>query len=181
MSIPLTGREGECIMMIEKGKSMGVDAQTLRRAMRLWATGVTVVTALSEGQKHGMTVSSFTSLALEPALVLVSLEALARTHGMVERSGRFGVTILAQDQQEVSDRFGGRIADSEDRFAGLETETLRSGVPFVKGGLAYFDCQVVAQHPAGTHTLFIGEVTAVRITKRGSPLLYFNRDYRKLS
>jgi flavin reductase (DIM6/NTAB) family NADH-FMN oxidoreductase RutF len=161
--------------------SMGVDAQTLRRAMRLWATGVTVVTALSDGQKHGMTVTSFTSLALEPPLVLVSLEQLARTHDMVERSGRFGVTILAHDQQEISDRFGGRIDDSLDRFEDLETETLRSGVPFVKGGLAYFDCQVVAMHPAGTHTLFIGEVIAARINRRAVPLLYFNRDYQRLS
>ena len=160
---------------------MGVDAETLRRAMRLWASGVTVVTALSEGQVHGMTVSSFASLALEPPLVLVSLEQLARTHDMVERSGQFGVTILAQDQQELSDRFGGRIGDSLDRFAGLETETLWSGVPFVKGGLAYLDCRVLATHPAGTHTLFIGEVMALRIRKRTGPLLYFNRDYRRLS
>ena len=160
---------------------MSVDAKTLRRAMRHWATGVTVVTALSEGQVHGMTVSSFTCLALEPPLVLVSLEQRARTHDMVERSGQFGVTILAQDQQEASDRFGGRIGDSLDRFAGVETETLWSGVPFVKGGLAYFDCQVVTMHPAGTNTLFIGEVMALRIRKRTGPLLYFNRDYRRVS
>lgn len=159
---------------------MSVDAGTLRRAMRLWATGVTIVTAQSDGQKHGMTVSSFTSVALEPPLVLVSLERVTRTHGMVERSGRFGVTILAQDQQEVSDRFGGRITDLDDRFAGLETETLQSGVPFVRGGLAYFDCQVVATHPAGTHTLFIGEVTAARSKRAGNPLVYFNRDYRRI-
>jgi len=159
---------------------MSVDAETLRRVMRLWATGVTVVTAQSDGQRHGMTVSSFTSVALEPPLVLISLERVTRTHGMVERSGRFGVTILAQDQQEVSDRFGGRIADLDDRFEGLETETLQSGVPFVRGGLAFFDCEVVASYPAGTHTLFIGEVMAVRSRKTGNPLLYFNRDYRRI-
>lgn len=159
---------------------MSVDAETMRRVMRSWATGVTVVSALLDGQKHGMTVSSFTSVALEPPLVMVSLARIARTHGMIERSGCFGVTILAQDQREVSERFGGRIADLEDRFAGLETETLQSGVPFVRGGLAYFDCRVVATHHAGTNTLFIGEVTAARSKRAGTPLVYFNRDYRKI-
>ena len=159
---------------------MSVDGETLRRAMRLWATGVTVVTARSDGQNHGMTVSSFTSVALEPPLVLISLERITRTHGMVECSGLFGVTILGEDQQDVSDRFGGRIADLDDRFAGLETEILQSGVPFVRGGLAFFDCKVVAKHPAGTHTLFIGEVTAARSRRTGRPLVYFNRDYRRI-
>jgi flavin reductase (DIM6/NTAB) family NADH-FMN oxidoreductase RutF len=160
---------------------MNFDAEALRRAMRQWTTGVTVVTTELDGRRHGMTVNAFTSVSLEPPLVLVSLERTTRTHGLVEGSGRFGVTILAQDQQELSDRFAGRISDLADRFTGLETDTLVSGVPFIRGGLAYLDCKVVQRHPAGTHTLFIGEVIAVQSDgEEESPLVYLNRAYRKL-
>jgi flavin reductase (DIM6/NTAB) family NADH-FMN oxidoreductase RutF len=159
---------------------MNFNAEALRLAMRQWTTGVTVVTAELGGRRHGMAVNAFTSVSLEPPLVLVALEHITRTHGLVERSGRFGVTILAQDQQELSDRFAGRVSELADRFAGLETDTLVSGVPFLRGGLAYLDCKVVQSYPAGTHTLFIGEVIAAQSDGEGSPLLYLNREYRKL-
>jgi flavin reductase (DIM6/NTAB) family NADH-FMN oxidoreductase RutF len=167
-------------MMKAQGDPMTLDPETLRRAMRQWATGVTVVTAQLAGRRHGMTVNAFTSVSLEPPLVLVSLERATRTHGLVERSGVFGITILGEDQLGISERFAGRVSDLSDRFAGLETDTLVSGVPFIRGGLAYLDCRVVERHPAGTHTLFIGEVMAAQSDGEGSPLLYLNREYRKL-
>jgi len=159
---------------------MSLDPETLRRAMREWTTGVTVVTTCLDGQQHGMTVNAFTSVSLEPPLVLVSLERTTRTHGLVERAGIFGVTILAEDQREVSERFAGRVSDRADRFAGLEVDTLVSGVPFLRGGLAYLDCRVVQRIPAGTHTLFIGEVIAAQGDGGGAPLVYLNREYRRL-
>ena len=159
---------------------MTLDPEVLRHAMRQWATGVTVVTTQLGGQRHGMTVNAFTSVSLEPPLVLVSLERTTRTHALVERSGVFGVTILAGDQLEVSERFAGRVSDLSDRFAGLETDRLSSGVPFIRGGLAYLDCRVVERHEVGTHTLFIGEVTAAQSDGEGGPLLYLNREYREL-
>jgi flavin reductase (DIM6/NTAB) family NADH-FMN oxidoreductase RutF len=166
--------------MKAQGDMMSFNAEALRHAMRQWATGVTVVTTELDGHRHGMTVNAFALVSLEPPLVLVSLERTARTHGLVERSGRFGITILAQDQKELSDRFAGRVSYLADRFAGLETDTLVSGVPFIRGGLAYLDCKVVQSHPAGTHTLFIGEVIAAQSDGPGSPLVYLNRAYRKL-
>ena len=158
---------------------MPVSPDELRCAMRQWATGVTVVTAQHDGQRHGMTANSFTSISLEPPLVLISLERVTRTHDLVSQACAFGVTILSQEQRDVSDIFAGRHTELTDRFAGLETFTLQSGAPFLAGGLAHFDCHVVATYEAGTHTVFIGEVMAVRYLS-GDPLVYYNRGYRQL-
>lgn len=160
---------------------MSVEADLLRQAMRFWVTGVTVVTAAHQSVQHGMTVSSFTSLSLTPAQVLVSLAQNTRTHDLVARSHFFGISILAINQQDVSDRFAGRIADEQNRLAGLETFTLSSGAPMITGGLAHLDCRVVTTLGSGTHTIFIGEVLAARNNvEDGDPLVYFNRAYKKL-
>lgn len=159
---------------------MTVEPDALRIVMRRWTTGVTLVTSCHEGAIHGMTVSSFTSVSLAPPLVLVSLERVARTHQMVSDSGRFAVAMLAADQRELSDRFAGRIADDMDRFEGVAFDTTPSGCPIPEGCLSYVDCRVVATHPAGTHTVFIGEVTVANVLREAAPLVYFDRDYRWL-
>jgi flavin reductase (DIM6/NTAB) family NADH-FMN oxidoreductase RutF len=158
-----------------------VSPEALRGAMRLWATGVTVVTTKLDGYFHGMTVSSFTSISLDPPLVMVSLEHSTRTHDMVAQTGFFGITILSEGQQAISERFAGRFSDSQDRFAGLETFTMETGAPFVAGGLAFMDSQITSRIEAGSHTLFIAQVVATRfITDHGNPIIYFNRSYRHL-
>ena len=159
---------------------MSLNAETLRQTMRQWATGVTIVTARAGERRHGMTVSSFTSISLDPPLVLVSLAREARTAELIRLGGGFGVTILAETQRETSDIFAGRVPDSEDRFGGIATETLASGMPFIQGGLAYLDCRLVAEHPAGTSNLFIGQVIDARANAGSNPLLYFNRTYKDL-
>jgi flavin reductase (DIM6/NTAB) family NADH-FMN oxidoreductase RutF len=159
-------------------ESMTFNPEEFRRAMRQWATGVTVVSVAYQGIFHGMTVSSFTSLALHPPLVLIALEKGTRTHGMLEQAGFFGVTILAQDQWEISDRFAGRHTEHQDRFENLETFTLVSGAPLLAGGLAHFDCRVIHSHEAGTHIIFVGDVLATQTLVEGRPLLYYNQAYR---
>ena len=159
---------------------MVANAEDLRVAMRNWATGVCVVAVARDGVRHGMTVNTFTSLSLVPPLVMVSLERATKTHQLLEQTGSFAVTILRSDQQAISDRFAGRLPDDHDRFDGLETFTLLSGAPFLAGGLSYFDCQVVSTYPAGTHTVFIGAVQAVKRGDSGEPLLYFQQDYHGL-
>jgi flavin reductase (DIM6/NTAB) family NADH-FMN oxidoreductase RutF len=160
--------------------AMNAESELMRETMRFWATGVTIVTAAHEGVQHGMTVSAFTSLTLTPPQVLISLARNARTHGLVLRAKSFGVTILAADQQEISERFAGRVPDDNDRLAGLETFTLVTGAPLLAGGLSHLDCRVVTMLECGTSTLFIGEVVATQSLPQGDPLLYFNRDYRAL-
>lgn len=127
-----------------------------------------------------MTVSSFTSIALEPPLIIISLQTDSRTHELVTQSNAFAVTIMADDQQEISDRFAGRMLDTGDRLAGFETETLVTGAPFIKGGLAYLDCRVSQTIEVGTNTLFLGEVVSARGNGEGNPLVYHNQNYRKL-
>lgn len=170
-------------MTTNKPESIPVDGNDLREAMRYWATGVTVVTSTANGARHGMTVSSFTSLSLAPPLVMVSLEKATRTHELVMESNAFGVTVLNQAQQEVSNRFAGRDTEDGDRFKGLATFNLTTGSPFLQEGQAFFDCRVAICHDAGTHTVVIGEVVASKVGENAegkTPLLYYNRDYRGL-
>lgn len=148
--------------------------------MRRWASGVSIVTGYDDGEIHGMTVSSFTSLSLEPPLVLVALERTSRTHRIVAASGQFLVAILAEDQQPLSDRFAGRIADDLDRFDGVDYWQAASGCPVPERSLAYLDCTVTGSHVTGTHTMFIGEVQQADQLRRAPPLVYFNRQYRNL-
>jgi flavin reductase (DIM6/NTAB) family NADH-FMN oxidoreductase RutF len=157
-------------------------ADQLRNALRFWTTGVTIVSVSYQGVVHGMTVNSFTSLSLEPPLVMISLEKVTRTHGLVASAGSFGVSILSQEQRELSDRFAGRESETSDRFDGVETFTMESASPLLSQALAFFDCRVSATYDAGTHTLFVGEVLATGLPGENSkqPLAYFNRNYRRL-
>lgn len=160
---------------------MSIDPENLRLVMRSWATGVTIVSSFFGGIRHGMTVNSFTSISLDPPLVLVSLERVTKTCRLVEQAGFFGVSLLAQEQEEISERFAGRHSENSDRFAGLESFSLVSAAPLLSDCLAVLDCQVVATYEAGTHTLFIGEVLAGQNLSERVPLVYFNRAYRGLS
>lgn len=165
--------------MDEKGVS-GIPPEHLRRVMRLWATGVTLVTAGDADHAHGMTVNSFTSISLEPALILVSLERDTRTHQMAVDSNRFAVSILREDQQELSEIFAGRTPDEGDRFANVYKDFTPAGIPVPSQSLAVLDCLVEKTIEAGTHTLFIALVEHASVSEHASPLLYFNRDYRRL-
>lgn len=163
-----------------KEDHLPIDSEVMRHAMRLWTTGVTIVTAAHEQRRHGMTVSSFTSVSLMPPLILVSLKNMARTCELVVNSGYFGVMVLASGQQSLSDRFAGREEQDEDRFRDIDTFSLISGTPFIPDGLAYFDCRMTTSYNLGTHSIFIGEVLAIKANPELQPLLYFDRAYRLL-
>jgi flavin reductase (DIM6/NTAB) family NADH-FMN oxidoreductase RutF len=176
---------------------MAIDPELLRAVMRHWPTGVLILTSRHADVAHGMTVNSFSSVALEPPLVLASIEDNVRTHALIEASGVFAVSFLAEGQAWISDRFAGRDTESANRFEGLTTETAVTGAPILADNLGYLDCAVVAAHRAGNHTVFIGEVVAAGLGSAGPvmgdeigpggapagarPLLYFNRDYRRMA
>ena len=163
---------------------MGIKPEDFRLAMRRWSTGVTVVTTQVDGEPYGMTVSSFTSVCLEPPLVLISLERIARTRERIVQSGFFGVTILTSRQQDLSERFARHIPSEADRFAGLQLHYLTAGVPFLLGGLAFLECKVVSLYEASTHTVVFGEVMAVEVSNpletEEHPLIYYDRAYHWL-
>jgi flavin reductase (DIM6/NTAB) family NADH-FMN oxidoreductase RutF len=154
--------------------------ERLRQVMRQWTTGVSVVSTQYQGVKYGMTVSSFTSVSIEPQVVTISLMKSAHTHDNILSAGCFGITILSADQQLISEIFAGRATESDDRFNGHAILTLETGVPFLKGGLAYLDCKVIAVHDFGTNSLMIGEVIAAEAGENGQPLVYYNQQYREL-
>ncbi len=160
---------------------MTLSPEQLRAAMRAWTSGVVIVTAAHEGEKHGMTVNSFTSVSLEPPLIIISLQDNTHTRKLVERAQAFAVTILSFDQRELADRFAGRTPESQDRMAGIETETLVTGAPLIKNGLAWFDCRVKQSINVGPNTMFVAEVVAARGTGEGEPLVYHNRLYHRLA
>lgn len=149
--------------------------------MRFWSTGITVISGTNGEEHHGMTVSSFTSVSLDPPLVLISIEQKTRTHRMIHDTDTYAVTILNQDQEWVSDRFAGRETEHLDRFEGVETFSLSTGCKFIKGGLAFFDCVVQKAYDAGNHTVFIGRVITTQIDQEineANPLIYFNQEYQ---
>ncbi len=159
---------------------MPIDQNQLRMVMRQWSSGVSVVSTHFRGISYGMTVSSFTSVSLDPQLVAISLMKNSRTHDFVIDAGTFGITILSSTQQKISEIFSGQIPDSENRFDGLETWTMVSGAPLLKGGLAYLDCKLTNFVDYGTNSLVLGEVVAAKVGDDGKPLLYFNQRYHQL-
>ena len=162
-------------------ETLTLDPEKLRAAMRTWSAGVTVVTAVYKGNQHGATVNSFTSISLQPAMVTITLQKSARTFELISKSSAFGVTILSEEQSKISDLFAGKMAEVEDRFAGLKTQTLITGSPLIVGGLAWLDCRVVKTFDAGNSTLFIAEVLAAQSGSDEQPLIYHNRKYWGLS
>ena len=144
-----------------------------RTAMSKFATGVTVVTTIDEqGFPHSMTANSFTSVCLDPPTILVCVAHGTNTYGFVERTGRFGVNILNENQENLGIYFAKR---PEDRTGEVEYEfTMADGdVPFLNGSMVSFACEVVGSHVYGDHTVYMGEVKAVRQEEDGEPLMFF--------
>lgn len=153
---------------------MPVEKDEFRRAMSHFAAGVTVVTTVADdGSRHGLTVTAFTSVSLEPPLVLVCIASGAESYSRFRESGVFAVNFLAAGQQEVSRRFATR---GTDKFAGVETRTAATGSPLLAGTLGYVDCRTVNAVQAGDHTVLIGEVCAAD-ARSGEPLAYFRGAY----
>ncbi len=145
----------------------GFDARAFRNALGRFATGVTVVTTQVDGGVHGMTANAFTSVSLDPPLVLVSVGKQAHMHAHLVKNARFGVSMLSEDQVAYAWHFAGRPQD------GLQPQFLwRDEVPLLAHALAHFVCAVEATYPGGDHTLFLSRVTALW-HRDGSPLTFY--------
>jgi flavin reductase (DIM6/NTAB) family NADH-FMN oxidoreductase RutF len=160
-----------------------MNANDLRDTMRLWASGVAVVSTADATCRAGMTVSAFNSLSLTPPAILVCVQKGTRTVEVIQSAGVFAVSILSAEQAEISDRFAGRIplAEGEDRFDGLRLMTAQTGVPILADALAWLDCKLREIHDGSTHWIVIGEVVAAAPQPDNAPpLLYYNRNYHTL-
>jgi flavin reductase (DIM6/NTAB) family NADH-FMN oxidoreductase RutF len=156
----------------------GSDARTLRDAMGCFATGITIVTAIdAQGQPIGLTANSFTSLSLDPPLLLLCIANGAGSAPALRSGERFGVNVLQISQQPASNRFAGK---GEDRFAATAWTPGETGVPLLDGSLVSFECRRHAVHEGGDHFILVGEVVRAQFEPRRDPLLYFRGKYRRL-
>jgi flavin reductase (DIM6/NTAB) family NADH-FMN oxidoreductase RutF len=157
--------------------------ELFRRACGQFATGIAILTTVdANGQPHGMTINSFTSLSLDPPLVMAAIARTSNLLAIFEATGYYAINILAANQKELSDRFARRI---DNRFEGLEWQPGQSGVPLFSGALATFECRTVQVVSAGDHRVFIGEVESVMIQYReaegsSKPLLFFRGRYAEI-
>jgi flavin reductase (DIM6/NTAB) family NADH-FMN oxidoreductase RutF len=158
---------------------MPVDPQVFKQAMSQFASGVTVVTTVHEGKRYGLTASSFSSLSLDPPLVLVCLARKTTAHGIIERSGVFAVNVLAAEQLEFGMRFAGLLPGLQDRFHGIETTSAATGSPLLPGVMSWVDCKLWSRYDGGDHSIFVGEVIDLAATAADTPLLYHNRLWRR--
>lgn len=162
---------------------MTVSSEEFREALRHFPAGVTIVTVQTPGggPPHGLTVSAFASVSPTPPLILVAIDHRGMGHGLLEQEGAvFAVNILAQEQEELSNRFA--WTKDEDRFLVGDWTTAVTGAPVLTNALAWLDCTIHARVVAGTHTIYIGEVQASQTPRPDeSPLIYWNRGYRKLA
>ena len=160
------------------GQSSPVDGAELRFVMSHFATGITVVTGRdAERRPRAITVNAFTSLSLDPPLVLYCLDRSAFHFDVLSKAEDFAVSMLADDQRALSERFA---REAEDDFSDLSTFELKTGSPVLAGCLAALDCETAARHEAGDHLLVVGRVTALHVTDAAEPLVYFRGDYRRL-
>jgi flavin reductase len=159
-----------------------VDVSVFRKAMGSFPTGVTVVTvACDDGDMHGMTVNSFSSVSLDPMLVLVCLNETSRGVGLIERAEAFVVNVLSAGQQDVSRWFANRHRPAGSAmFDGVPFEPGVTGCPVLAGATASFDCRLRQSHRAGDHLIVLGEVVALMHRPQLEPLIFHAGTYRSL-
>jgi flavin reductase (DIM6/NTAB) family NADH-FMN oxidoreductase RutF len=152
-----------------------VDPRRFRSALGRFATGVTVVTTGRDGEIHAMTANAFTSVSLDPPLVLVSIDRRTKMHASLPANRHFGVSVLGSDQERTAMHFAGRpMSDPGELF------TWMGDVPVVDGAIAHVACTLYAEHPAGDHTLYLGEVVELA-DRPGDPLLFHSGVFGTMS
>lgn len=155
-----------------------VDPALFRTVLSRFASGVTVVTSRdATGQDYGMTVSAFSSVSLEPPLVMVCIGQSATWHDVLPEATHFNVHVLGDEQEAISRRFA---SDRADRFVDVSHTRGANGVVQLTGALALLECRITARHAAGDHTIVVGEVEQARADE-GDPLLYFRGRYARIS
>ena len=150
--------------------TQALDARAFRDALGRFATGVAFVTAAPEGEPAGLIVNSFASVSLEPPLVSFSPSRTSLTWSRMRRTGRFGVNVLGRRHEPFVKR---ATPIGADRFAGLDWEPGRTGVPLISDALATLECEIAAEHGAGDHWIVVGRVCDLRVSLDDDPLVFF--------
>ena len=154
--------------------SHNFDPLKFRHALGRFASGVTVITARYQDRTHGMTANAFTSVSLAPPLVLVSLDNRSNMHKILPIVRRYGLSVLAEHHEHLSNHFAGRTIE------GLHVRFVQQGgVPLLEGAVAHFVVEVVDEHPAGDHTLYISRVEFFQAYDE-KPLIFYASQYQQL-
>ncbi len=156
---------------------MPLDAETFRAVMRQVAQPVTVVTVRDAEGLHGMTASSFTSIALEPPLVMISVSESNATCRRIQAAGAFAVNVLGVAQQPIGAAFARPGTAKDAVFEHIAHDSAVTGAPIFPESVCWLDCAVYALHRAGSGVLFIGQVEAAGAGRARVPLLYRDRAY----
>jgi flavin reductase (DIM6/NTAB) family NADH-FMN oxidoreductase RutF len=161
-------------------KVVTVTSADFRRARGCFATGVTVITVEHEGEVHGMTANAFTSVSLDPPLVLICVHRQNRTHEYLHAEQHFAVNILTENQRPVSEYYAlPAVARSHESCVPGHSFRTKRGIPVLDGSLACLECRLRETYPGGDHTVFVAQVEGI-IAGEGEPLLYFRGDYRAI-
>lgn len=157
---------------------MSADQAAFRKAMGCFATGVTILTLDQGSEVHGMTANSFSSVSLDPQLILVCVDNRTQTHAQLHARKRFGVNVLSEGQQAISEYYArpDRTHQRAEAEAGARFDRTPHGTPVLHGALAYMECRLHTAHVAGDHTIFIAEVEDV-VMHEGEPLIFFRGKY----
>jgi flavin reductase (DIM6/NTAB) family NADH-FMN oxidoreductase RutF len=161
---------------------MSADQQRwLRAMMARFATGVSVVAARHGPLLAGMTANAIASVSIDPPLMLASISRKSETHGAIQTSHSFAVSILSAGQEELADCFAQPTTAAKlQRFCDAPWHDAETGSPILDGAIAFFDCRLVAQHPGGDHTIFVGEIVAAGFIDEAEPLIWYGSRYRRL-
>ncbi|BCG64882.1 MAG: flavin-dependent trigonelline monooxygenase, reductase component [Methyloprofundus sp.] len=158
---------------------MAIDNQEFKNALKLWASGVSVVTANSAEGEQGMTATSFASVSMDPPQILVCIHEGAETGAAIMQDKKFAVSILTDQQEQASNEFAG-ASSMQERFSNVNWHQGDLGLPVLDDCMVSLECTVVQQVRAGTHWVIIGEVQSTQ-GHDGEPLLYFNSAYGKVA
>ena len=158
-----------------------LDPLTFRQIVGRFVTGIIVATTATDEGLHGLTANAFCSVSLEPPLVLVCVDRLARGHDRIAEAGAFGISILGDRQELLSERFAGRAPLVNARFEGVPYLTAVTGAPLLAEAIAWLDCYLWATYDGGDHSIFVGEAVAAALANdRAAPLLYHTGRYARL-
>lgn len=151
-----------------------IDPRQFRRVLGQFCTGITIITTVDDGEPVGFACQSFAALSLDPPLVLFCPTKGSRSWAAIERTGKFAVNVLAEEQQAVCARFGSR---EPDKFAGIDWTPSPLGSPIIDKSLAHIDCTVETVHDGGDHYVVFGRVSSMSEIKTERPLLFYRGQY----
>jgi len=157
------------------------DGRAFRNVLGTFATGVTLVTTRTPGPAYGMTANAFSSVSLDPPLVLICASKMAEGRRFIEENGAFAVNILAAEQEEISNFFASRDRPRDSvAFQQYAYRRGPSGSPVLDGVAGYIDCRLESSHEAGDHVIMIGRALALGSDPEKQPLLFYQGKYRQL-